>query len=347
MTPGADESEDNLEASLELPTGSNPRTRELAAEWRREHEADEAVVRQVLGHFRREAFVYTLNPPLLGQNGIDEFLFETRRGFCEHYAGAFVFLMRAAGIPARVVTGYQGGEPNPIDGYLIVRQSDAHAWAEIWLSGQGWVRIDPTAAIAPSRIEMGLAAAVPEGELLPFLARGNISWLRDVRFRWEAMNNSWNQWVLGYNPERQRELLSRLGLREPDWRSMSATLTALCGFLMLAYAAWALHQRIRVDAALRAWNRLSRKLARLGLARRPWEGPADYARRVALAQPKLEIDIQRIAALYIALRYGGWPKPPHDERTTSPQNGVGNRGQLLREMNQSISGLNVGTSWTI
>ena len=154
---------------------------------------------------------------------MDEFLFVTRRGFCEHYASAFVFLMRAAGVPARVVTGYQGGEMNPLGDYMIVRQSEAHAWAEVWLSRQGWVRVDPTAAVSPARIQAGIAAAVPAGEPLPLSVRGNWQLLNRIRFTWDAMANSWNQWVLGYTPERQTKLLHRCGIpRHPvgkRWRS--------------------------------------------------------------------------------------------------------------------------------
>ncbi|MBA3902575.1 MAG: DUF3488 domain-containing protein [Rhodocyclaceae bacterium] len=336
LVPGTEESTETLKASLQLPAGINPRARALAAEWRRQLGDDEAVIRQMLGHFRREFFVYTLTPPPLGKNGIDEFLFETRRGFCEHYAAAFVFMMRAAGIPARVVTGYQGGEQNPVDGYFIVRQSDAHAWAEVWLANKGWVRIDPTAAIAPSRIEAGLAAAVPEGEPVPFLVRSDLSWLRELRFRWEAMNNSWNQWVLGYNPQRQRELLSRLGMREPDWQSMTAALAVLSGLLMLALTAWALRRRIRLDPALRAWNRLSCKMAGIGLARYAWEGPADYARRVAEARPELAMEMERVAALYISLRYDR-----RKSRRDGLMDGKNEDGKLLQEMNQMIAGLKI------
>jgi transglutaminase-like putative cysteine protease len=275
---GIDEAAASIENHLRLPA-NNPRTRALAEQWRRESGGGEAIVRRMLDHIRQERFFYTLTPPLLGENSIDQFLFETRRGFCEHFASAFVFAMRAAGVPARIVTGYQGGERNPVDGYLIVRQSDAHAWAEVWLEGRGWLRVDPTAAVAPNRIEAGLASAVPVGEPLPFIVRADLSWLRQVRFRWEAVTNTWNQLVLGYDPQRQREVLSRLGLREPDWKAMTAIMAVLCGFLLLGLTAWALHKRVRLDPTLGAWNRLSRKLARVGLARKDWEGPADYARR--------------------------------------------------------------------
>lgn len=303
FVPGADESETSLQSQLQL-SANNPRTRALAERWRRESATQEALVRRMLAHFRQESFFYTLTPPLLGENSIDQFLFDTRRGFCEHFAAAFVFTMRAAGVPARVVTGYQGGEQNPVDGYLIVRQSDAHAWAEVWLAGKGWVRVDPTAAIAPSRIEAGLASAVPSGEPLPFLARGDLSWLREIRFRWDAVTNSWNQWVLGYTPQRQREALSRLGMREPDWKAMTAAMAMLCGLLLLGLTFWFMHKRARVDKTVRAWNLLSRRLARIDLARKDWEGPADYAHRVASARPELSQDVEAIASLYIQLRYG-------------------------------------------
>jgi transglutaminase-like putative cysteine protease len=301
--PGEEETAATLASLLELPD-NNPRTRALVRRWRSELEDDEALARRMLAHFRREAFFYTLTPPRLGENDIDQFLFETRRGFCEHYASAFVFAMRAAGIPARVVTGYQGGERNPVDGYFTVRQSDAHAWAELWFPGKGWVRYDPTAAVAPNRIEAGLASALPAGEPLPLLVRPDLSWLRQLRFRWEAIANTWNQWVLGYDELRQREFLTRLGMREPDWKAMTAVMAILSGFLLLALTVWALHRYVRQDPALRAWNRLSRKLSRIGLARRDWEGPRDYVRRVCLACPRLARPLEEIAALYIGLRYG-------------------------------------------
>lgn len=303
LVHGVDETLADLKWHLQLPAG-NLRTRALVAGWRREFDSDEKIISRMLDHFRRENYYYTLTPPLLGEQSIDDFLFGTRRGFCEHFSAAFVFAMRAAGIPSRIVTGYQGGEMNPIDGYMIVRQSDAHAWAEVWLQGRGWLRIDPTAAIAPSRIEAGLASAMAAGEPLPFMVRADLSWLRSLRFRWEALSNSWNQWVLGYNPQRQREVLARLGLREPDWRAMTGFMAALSGILLLGLTVWAVRKRIRLDPTVRAWNRLSRKLARDGLARNAWEGPVDYTHRVAQARPELANSVEAIAALYIGLRYG-------------------------------------------
>ncbi len=305
------ESPSALLRALSLPAQINPRARALAAGWRAEWNskpsqqgADERIAEAALAMFRKEAFYYTLRPPLLGEQAMDEFLFDTRRGFCEHYASAFVFLMRAAGVPARVVTGYQGGELNPVDGYLVVRQSDAHAWAEIWLAEQGWVRIDPTGAVAPSRVEQGIAAALPEGEPLPLLLRLDAGWLRQMRNRWEAANNAWNQWVIAYNPQRQRELLSRIGFKEPGWQSMVATLTVLCGVALLLVTAWTLRRRRADDPALRAWQRYCARLRRRGIHLAPWEGPLEFAARVGRERPDLGELTTGAARCYAELRYG-------------------------------------------
>ncbi len=303
LRAGANESPVLLQQSLALPPGSNPRIRRLAAGWRAGAQGDEDVLGLAQAFFLRQGLLYTLNPPLLGEHGADEFLFDTKQGFCEHFASAFAVAMRAAGVPARVVTGYQGGEINPVDGYLTVRQYDAHAWTEVWLAGRGWLRIDPTAISAPTRIDLDLAAAVPAGDPLPLLMRADLAWLRDLRFRWDAVTNSWNQWVLGYNPERQRQLLQRLGLPSPDWRAMTAMLAALCGLALLILTAWTLRRPGHVDPLARQWRKLSRRLARRGLGRRPEEGPLDYARRVGEAQPAIAADMHARAALYARLRY--------------------------------------------
>jgi hypothetical protein len=260
--------------------------------------------------FREQGFAYTLRPPLLGENPIDEFLFDARRGFCEHYSAAFVFLMRAAGVPARVVGGYQGGELNPLDGVLTVRQSDAHAWAEIWSPGEGWVRHDPTAYIAPSRVEQGLQAALPEGESVPPLLRADLGWLRELRFRWDLINNAWNIWVIGYDSERQRELLRRFGLTN-DGPTLAALLAIACGSVGARLFVWLIRRPRERDRAQRLWNAASRRLGRFGLERRPGEGPEDYARRVALSLPRFSGVTNDITALYIRARYAG------DDRTAT------------------------------
>lgn len=299
------ESRATLTAALQLPSGGNPRARALAGEWRRRHERPLAIVAEALQMFRQQEFVYTLQPPLLGEHSVDEFIFDTKRGFCEHYAASFVFLMRAAGVPARIVAGYQGGEMNPVDGYLVVRQSDAHAWAEVWIEGSGWQRVDPTAATAPSRIELGIAAALPKESALPVMARLDLRWLRELRFRWEAINNAWNQWVLGYNLERQRELLSRFGFEAIDWRGMTALLAAICVIVLAGVTAWTLAHRPPADPVQRAWLRFCAKMARSGLRRELWEGPFDYAARVSEKTPELGGIANQAAAAYAQARYGG------------------------------------------
>lgn len=296
-----------LRRNLALPPKLNPLTRALAESWQQQSTKPSVTVNQALALFSAHEFIYTLQPPLLGENGIDEFLFQSKRGFCEHYAAAFVVLMRAAGIPARVVGGYQGGERNPVDGYLVVRQSDAHAWAEAWLSGEGWVRIDPTASVSPSRVEGGIAAAMPSGEPLPALLTMRSDFLRTIRYRWEAINNAWNQQVLGYNPERQRELLSRLGLIETTWQNMSAMLAAVSGALLITLAGWILYNRPRIDPAQRLWHIALRRIARRQVNYAPWETPLALQRRIEAERPELANAFAAVVSAYLAARYSAIP----------------------------------------
>ena len=304
MTAGRDESEGVLRRALAMPRGLNPRTREMARGWREKGVTDDVVLDTAIRFFLMQGLSYTLMPPLLGRDSVDEFLFDSKQGFCEHFAGAFVFALRAAGLPARVVAGYQGGEINPFDGYFTVRQYDAHAWTEVWLKDKGWTRLYPTALSVPMRIAGNLASAVPAGSLLPLMARTDLAWLREMRMRLDAVANSWNQWVVGYNPERQREFLDRLGMRAPDWRQMTAVLAILASAVLLALTLWALRQWRPIDPTQRAWLKLSRKLARRGLPRRPWEGPQAYAHQVALRFPEKAAEMMAIAELYGRLRYG-------------------------------------------
>lgn len=290
--------------ALTLPASSSPRAREWVAELRATHGSDQALIRAVLQRFGQDPFTYTLQPPGLGSQPVDQFLFDTRRGFCEHYASAFVVLMRAAGIPARVVTGYQGGERN--GGYFIVRQSDAHAWTEVWMEGEGWVRVDPTAAVAADRIEFGLGQALPAGEPVPGLARRTGAWLESVQLQWDMLNAAWNAWVLGYGPELQQQFMAKLGLR--DWRRMILTLVLLVTVLLGAVGLWALWQSRparHADEALQLWNRVSRKLKRIGLERRDSEGPEAWAARVIKQQPELASSMQALTRDYVQARYVG------------------------------------------
>jgi transglutaminase-like putative cysteine protease len=304
---GAVETQQILNRALHLPQRSNPRAQALGRSLREKHGADDiAVANEILGLFRGQNFRYTLEPPLLGENPVDEFLFSTRAGFCEHYASAFAVVMRAAQIPARIVTGYQGGDYSALGSYLIVRQADAHAWTEIWLKGRGWTRVDPTSAVSPLRVDTGIAAAVPRNESLPLLVRGDVEFLRQLRLTWDYVANAWNQWVLGYTPERQRWLLSNVGVDDATWQKLTAILFILAGVIVAMLTALAMRQlRSRVQDPIKiAYQKFCDKLRRCGLPRAPAEGPVDYARRVAGLRPELGAAVTAITALYIALRYG-------------------------------------------
>jgi transglutaminase-like putative cysteine protease len=328
--PVARESRAGLQRALALPEGFNPRAHALAAQWRRDSATDAEVLARAIEFLRRERFEYTLEPPLLGRDPVDEFLFVTRAGFCEHFASAFVVLMRAAGVPARVVTGYQGGDLNPVDRYVTVRQSDAHAWTEVYLQGRGWLRVDPTAAAVPGRVEAGMARAMPEGASLPLLMRPELEWLRSARYRWEALAHQWNLWVLGYNPERQRELASLLGLKDADWRSLTATLFTILGAFTMLLLAWSLRRSLRPDPVQRAWRAFCRKLGARGLERSPSEGPRDYAARAAARLPAASEAIERIGALYLELRYGKAAAGAHGKSV--PRDRIAEFKRMVREL---------------
>ncbi len=289
----------------------------LVQRWRARSKEPADVIRQALAYFRDEPFHYTLTPPLLGDDPLDSFLFETRAGYCEHYASTFAWLMRLAGIPTRLVVGFQGGQWNDAGGYLIVRQSDAHAWAEAWLNDRGWVRVDPTAAVASERIELGMDALrrlLARGMLLrgltPELVQSAIaeSWWESAwqwtALRWDAVNAAWQRWVISYGPLAQAQLLSALGFQTPTWTQLVATLGLGIGLVVLVVAALILMPRTRRDPVTAAYARFCRRLAKVAPARRPWEGPIAYQRRVVAARPDLADATEPISALYIVLRYG-------------------------------------------
>ena len=300
--------------ALQLPAGGNPQARALARQWRREFHDPAAIVQQALRMFRNEPFVYTLHPPPIARDFVDNFLFHTRRGFCEHYAASFTFLMRAAGIPARVVTGYQGGELNPIGNYLIVRQRDAHAWSEVWLDGRGWTRVDPTAAVAPERIELSIDnRQETAGDAVRFEVP-HAAWLaalwRDTLFGWDALNNKWNQWVLSYGMERQADLLGWLNFGGLAWQNTAILLLTLAGAAMVGIVILLFkRERRSEDIIVRMYQDFCRKLARRGLSRRPYEGPTAFAERVATQRPDVAGQVRNIAKLYSTLRYGLHPSP--------------------------------------
>jgi transglutaminase-like putative cysteine protease len=292
-----------------LPGTANPRTRAFGQELRAQTESDAAFVQAVLAKFNREKFFYTLQPPSLGDHPADEFLFDTKKGFCEHFASAFTVLVRAAGIPARVVTGYQGGEYNEMGEYLLVRQSDAHAWSEVWLEGQGWVRVDPTAAVAPERIERNLSSAMGADEPVPGRLIQSVALLSSARQAWDALNNFWYDRIVEYNELQQKSLLEWLGVKDPDWRDLGIAFAAtlLVFFVaMSVYLAYQFRPRHR-EPVQRAYDALCRKLAKQSLPRHPHEGPDDYLNRVAQARPELAATLTTLRELYLGLRYGPAP----------------------------------------
>ena len=304
LQPGAPA--EQLQPWLALPAGFNPRTLEWAASLRRADPA--ASIQAVLKAFHEGTFRYTLEPPLLGKNAVDDFLFASKAGFCEHYAGAFVVLMRAMQIPARVVTGYQGGEVNPLDAALTVRQSDAHAWAEVWLAGRGWVRVDPTAAVAPERIERALARPLPRwaglGDLMG-LDSGSDGYVAQLRFRLAAMNHAWNDWVLDYSPARQRGVMQALDAAFGNGRSLLGA-AAIAALILLACLLRSRAGPIRLSAADALYRDFCRWQARRGCPRAPDEGPLAYAERLTAlpVAPAQRAAMRQFLQLYSLLKYG-------------------------------------------
>jgi len=288
----------NRRLGLELPAGFNPRTLALAQRWRATYgNNDAAIVQAALTLFHNGGFNYTLAPAPLGHDAVDDFLFATHEGFCEHYSSAFTVLMRAAGIPARVVTGYQGGYWSTVGNYLLVRQADAHAWSEVWLPGRGWMRIDPTAAVRPERVSQGAAAANVASEWSP-----NRWWL-GARNRWDIVNRWWNQGVIGFSQLQQRGLLTPFGMNDSNAGTLGLLL-ALGGSLFAAVGlAWALWKRPATDPARAALQVLERRLAAVGVVRRRSEGPQHYFNRAARALPRERAALEQLMRTYLELRY--------------------------------------------
>jgi transglutaminase-like putative cysteine protease len=290
---------------LDQPHGRNPRTQQLAQELRSAHADDMELVGAVLSMFHQQAFFYTLTPPKLSDNSVDEFLFDTKRGFCGHYASAFAALMRAAGIPARVVTGYQGGTLNPYGDYWILRQSDAHAWTEVWIAGRGWMRVDPTAAIAPERVEHGLADTVNANEPSVSRWQSRTTWFAGARLRLDLLREIWRERILDFDQDSQRKLLEMLHIPEPDGQKL-VMLLAVGMALVLGWLTWQVRRELAPqskDIAARTYARLCAKLAAAGLPRRMYEGAEDYALRVASQRPDLAGTVTALCRHYSSLRY--------------------------------------------
>jgi len=294
--------------SLQLPASGNPQSRALARRWLNSSGSQEKYVRNVLDWFRQEHFFYTLQPPVLGEDRIDDFLFRTRLGFCEHYASSFVFLMRAAGIPARVVAGYQGGEKSPLANYWLVRQLDAHAWAEVWLPGLGWVSADPTSAVAPDRIQRGAPQLANNPAYwgdsgMSTVRYNNYRLLKSLRQLSDYVNYRWHRDVLGYDSQQQQGFMMRLLGDSSLMRRlavMGVTLVGLAGLLFL----WTLRgHRRELHPLDKAYRRYCERMARRGVIREAGEEPQAFARRVAGTAPALATEADEFASLYMALRY--------------------------------------------
>ncbi len=289
--------------ALALPSERNPRTLERARELRERYPDDRDLVGAVLRWFNEEEFFYSLETTPTGRHGADEFLFDLRVGYCEHYASAFAILMRAAGVPTRVVTGYQGGDWQPNGRYLLIRQSDAHAWTEVWLEESGWTRVDPTSAVAPDRIDQGSRGAIGQSRHLL-----DTDWLRNLRNRYDRFQHLWNRWILGFDAERQRRLLERLGMPDTRPGAIAAVMVvALAGviatvMLVLLGRSWR-----QTDPLLRAWLRLQRRLQKAGIRRASGETPLELLERAADALPDHTVELQELAELYGHARYGPQP----------------------------------------
>ncbi|RDJ00620.1 DUF3488 domain-containing protein [Dyella solisilvae] len=305
LQPRLDESE--RKAGLQLPVGFAPRARALADRWRTQFGKDDsAIVRAALSLFHDGGFSYTLLPAPLGRDSVDDFLFGTREGFCEHYASAFTVLMRAAGIPARVVTGYQGGYWNHLGNYLLVRQANAHAWSEVWLPGRGWTRVDPTAAVRPERVRQNTAAAANAST---GIAAGG--WWLGMRNRWDIVNQWWNQGVIGFDTLRQHGLLAPFGMRDTDAGTLGILLAIVSALFGGLGVGWALWKRPSNDPAREAMQLLERRLATAGVVRRHSEGPQHYFSRAARTLPNQRAQLEQLMRAYLELRYA-YDEPPAD-----------------------------------
>lgn len=270
-----------LREFVELPPGFNPRTLELASQIRRDPRYATAgsaeLVEVVMQRLRTGGYTYTLEPGVYGQNTSDEFWFDRKAGFCEHIASSFVILMRALDVPARIVTGYQGGEQNPLDGFWTLRQSDAHAWAEVWHEDRGWVRVDPTSAVSPGRTGSSQRLVAPRGVVEQVIGNFSPGFTRQFRATWEAVNNAWSQWILNYTQGKQLNLLKGLGFESPSWTDLSYVLIGIIVFVSLLGAAWTLWEQTQHDPWLRLLAKVRKQLSKAGIESTPAHSPRQLA----------------------------------------------------------------------
>lgn len=294
-------------AATQLPGEASDKIKQLVRQLHGFDSAPDSFINQLLNHFRVEDFHYTLTPPVLEANPIESFLFKTRYGFCSHYASAFVYLMRVAHIPARIVTGYQGGELNKVGDFLEIRQADAHAWAEVWLENRGWVRVDPTAAIAPERIEREISVdrqtVYGISATNNYLPRPAYNWLKQAGQLWGNVDYNWQRWVINYDNKSQSNLLSSFGIN--DLKTLAYWMIAVITSIATALYWFLLYQKPKAaDKVLLIYNRFCKKLAKQGLIRGMGEGARDFAERVKIKLPEQAADIDQITEVFIKLRYG-------------------------------------------
>ncbi len=309
---------DQRQAALALAGPVSPEVQALVGKWTAGATSERAVVDAALRHFGEEAFSYTLQPGTYGEDALDEFLFQRRTGFCEHYAAAFATLMRVAGVPARIVLGYHGGDFNKLGQYVIVRQAHAHAWCEVWLRDTGWVRIDPTEAIAPERISAGLETYFESrGNQAAAAAGGGAArarWrdaMQEVRLAWDSINYHWDLHVQNYDEENQRAFLAMIGFGRYPWSGILAWSALAIALVLGVLGLWLRRSaRTRGDETARAYGRFCRALSAAGVEREPWEGPLHFAERAALAFPEHAATLRALGAQYAALRYAPAPPPP-------------------------------------
>ncbi|MDD5462907.1 MAG: DUF3488 and transglutaminase-like domain-containing protein [Methylococcales bacterium] len=297
------------EDATQLPGKPSGKIKQLVSQLHGFDGTPDIFIKNLLNHFRTQNFHYTLTPPLMEEDPIESFLFKTRYGFCSHYAAAFVYLMRTAHIPARVVTGYQGGELNKIGGFLEIRQADAHAWAEVWLKNRGWTRVDSTAAVAPERVERNInMERFVSGNAFSLAPTSNtaqevFNWLKQARQLWGNVDYNWQRWVINYDNRNQARFLSSLGI--PDIKTMIYWMIVITALLTLVLSWFLLHQKQKnTDRALRIYNRFCKKISNRGLLRGSGEGAKDFAERIKIKFPESKGDIDQITEIFIKLHYG-------------------------------------------
>ncbi len=299
---------------LQVPDHVAPRTRQFVADLREQFAGDGAYINASLNYFRDEKFFYTREPPKLGKDSVDAFLFDTRRGYCVHYASSFAVMMRLAGIPARIVSGYQGGEMNPLSDYMIVRQSDAHAWVELWLPNKGWLRIDPTSVIPDSRVEATQDRLQRKDQRTRDALKLKEGWLSNklhtMRYAWDTLNNNWNNWIVGYNDTRQKSLLSLFNAEKLSLRHLAILLAAIFTACLLFITLFVFRRKPdKLAPVSQAYARFCQKLSRIGFTRKPGESAENFAQRIIDLREDLHSNVQTITHLYNYLRYAKSPSP--------------------------------------